>query len=611
MPTLKNFLPELPAFVEQSQRLNTLSNFMELQKSMSGGETFRSPTIGVDQLATSWLRQSMAYRHQMVQDIMTIAMTVEEIRAPIMHITTEVFRRGIQWKPRFALTCTKCEIDYNERVEECEQCGSAEYLGEPDEEQKLVFNEFLNDCNVFDQSLEEVLRQAHFDVNTTDDAFILLEKEYFGEAKGPVRSKVVGIRRLNPALVEIILDGQGLPKNKDFVCYIHRDLEPVSEPGECKTCNRPLVPAMYTLWHRGSKKYLLDSEIIHFSKFSPSEIYGFSPILTIFEKALTIIGMDKNMYRYFWERKMPASMVMVFTDDPESLRRERIHLAAQMKADPNYIPMVAVSARNNRGRVDMVRLFHTLQEMDYLPVREEIRERIGAMWGVTPVWQGAPEAFGGLSQSTSQLSVMSRVVEGDQRLFHTKVFPLILESFGITDWELELPQPEEKAEATRLAFAQQRISAAQQLSMMGFELKIKSPDVGIADIDFIIAGQSQPYRAPAPEEEDTQKQEGDTKEKKEGADEIPEIKKSTTWISELLRKGYSNIELKGLNTLGDKLWFKAGGDEWVAHFNNGTLLNVEKATFKAPPIKTPQPKPTPPSQPSQPYQGDEPEEFGL
>ena len=33
--------------------------------------------------------------------------------------------------------------------------------------------------------------------------------------------------------------------------------------------------------------------------------------------------MDRNLYRYFFERKMPASMVMVTTDDPESLKREQ------------------------------------------------------------------------------------------------------------------------------------------------------------------------------------------------------------------------------------------------------------------------------------------------
>tara|TARA_R100000008_G_scaffold27956_1_gene15496 strand:- start:1837 stop:3117 length:1281 start_codon:yes stop_codon:yes gene_type:complete len=238
--------------------------------------------------------------------------------------------------------------------------------------------------------------------------------------------------------------------------------------------------------------YFTDAEIIHLSKFSPSETYGWSPILTIFEKALTLVGMDKNLYRYFFERKMPASMLLVTTDDPESLRREREHIAAQTRLDPNYVPMVAVSARNQRGRVDMVRLFHSLQEMDYLPVREEVRERVAAMWGVTPAWQGAPEAFGGLSQQTQQLVVMSRVVESDQRMFHEKVFPQLLDAFGITDYEIQLPQPEEKAENTRLSFAAQKIQIANQFSQLGFSVKLKEQDVPIWDADFIVSGEAVP-----------------------------------------------------------------------------------------------------------------------
>ena len=202
--------------------------------------------------------------------------------------------------------------------------------------------------------------------------------------------------------------------------------------------------------------------------------------------------MDRNLYRYFFERKMPGSMMMVFTDDPESLRRERANIASQTRMDPNFIPMVAVSAKNNRGRVDMVRLFHTLQEMDYLPVRAEIRERVAAMWGVTPAWQGAPEAFGGLSTQTQQLVVMSRVVEGDQRLFHEKVFPQLLRAFGVTDWEMKLPNPEEKAEATRISFAQQRAQVAAMYIQLGYQVKLKDDDVPLDQAEFIISGKAVP-----------------------------------------------------------------------------------------------------------------------
>jgi len=458
---LSEYMPEVPQMAQQLSDLNNQINQFQLMK--SAGETSKAPTIGLDHIVNTWVRHQMAYRQQLVMDLQTVAMSVEEIRGPLSHITSEVFRRGLEIVPN---------------------------TSDPDTSQRETLLKWLADSNLFDQSLEEVMRQFHFDLNSLDDAFLYCAKEYKDMGDGTVRSRVTEIRRLNPALVEFDLDTQGLPKNAHFVCPIHRDnVDEVSGVCETTDCGIAKLPAMYTYHHRNSRMYLLDGEIVHLSKFSPSETYGWSPILTIFEKALTLIGMDKNLYRYFFERKMPAAMVMVTTDDPESLRREREHIAAQTRLDPNYIPMVAVSARNQRGRVDMVRLFHTLQEMDYLPVREEIRERVAAMWGVTPAWQGAPEAFGGLSTQTQQLVVMSRVVESDQRLFTEKVFPYLLKALGITDYDITLPNPEEKAESTRLSMAQQKIQIVTQIAGLGFDITLKEQDVPIDAAEFIISGE--------------------------------------------------------------------------------------------------------------------------
>mgnify|MGYP003145778264 CR=1 FL=1 len=462
---LSEYLPEVPTMANRMSQLNGQIAQLELMK--SGGATGQAPTIGLDHIVNTWVRHQMAYRQQLVMDLQMVAYSVEEIRGPLTHITSEVFRRGMNIKP----------IKEN-----------------PNSDQLIRLEEFLDDCNVFDQSLEEVLRQFHFDVNSVDDGFLYLAKEYKVDKDGKtLRSKINEIRRLNPALVEFDLDAAGLPKNAHFMCPIHRE-QVHDEPSTCEEsdCELECRSVMYKYYHRNKHLYLFDSEIIHLSKFSPSETYGWSPILTIFEKALTIIGMDKNLFRYFFERKMPASMMMVFTDDPESVRRERAHIAAQTRLDPNYIPMVAVSSRNQRGRVELLRLFHTLSEMDYLPVRHEIRERIAAMWGVTPAWQGAPEAFGGLSTQTQQLVVMSRVVEGDQRLFHEKVFPQILDAFGVTDYKLEMPNPEEKAEATKISFSQQRAQVANMYVALGFDVKLKGNDVSLDEAEFIISGKAVP-----------------------------------------------------------------------------------------------------------------------
>ena len=479
---LDEFVGPSSPFVQKREAatsmLESLANFNEnlIMKGADDREIGRSPEFGVDYIANSYIRNQLAYRRQLIADLQNISYPVEEIRAPIGHIINEVFRQGLSFS---AIT------------------------ENPDKKQLDKIKKVMSHANQFGQTLEEVLRLFEFDVNTIDDAFLYLVKEYVADEENKISSKVVEIRRMNPALIEFDLDEMGLPSNTHFICPIHR--EAITEsPGKCKIpeqledgsegepCGIELRGAMYRFLHRTQVIYFLESEIIHTSKFTPTETYGMSPILTIFEKALTLIGMDKNLYRYFFERKMPASMLMVQTDDPEALKRERAIIQAETRKDPNYVPMIAVSARNQRGRVDMVRLFHTLQEMDYLPIKDEIRERIAAIWGVTPVWQGNPDSFGGMSTQTSQLVVMGRTVEGDQRRLKDKVFPRLLEAFGITDYELVLPNPEEKAEATRISFSQQRVNNAKILLDMGYTLKLKNENVDMDDVMFVVTGEPVP-----------------------------------------------------------------------------------------------------------------------
>ena len=613
---ITDLLPELPGVLQYQKKLSDLSNIVDLMKASPDGspDKYRVPTLGLDHVVNQWVRQQMAYRMNLVQDLFTIAMTVEEIRGPINHIIGEVFRRGIQWKPKFAAKCEACQIEFQDYLQVCSSCKGE--VKEPDFSQRTSLEKFMSDSNIFDQSLEEILRQFWFDVNAIDIGWLYISKEYIEDGPVDVRSKPLEMRRIHPSLIEYDLDTHGLPKNSHWVCFIHRE-QIYTEAGECDDCDRTLVPTMYKMYRYGGQAnstqanslasegqnvtFLLDSEIIACRKFYTDELYGWSPIMTILDKALTLVGMDKNLYRYFWERNMPASMIMVFTDDPESMRREREHIAARMRQDPNYIPMVAVSTRQNRGRVEMVRLFHTLQEMDYLPVRNEIRERIASLWGVTPAWQGSPEAYGGLSSNTQQLAVMSRVVEHDQRLLEQKVFPNILEAFGVTDWVFELPSPEEKAEATKISFAQQRASVANMLFQMGFDVKSRSSGVSVDDIDFLISGE-----AKAPDQmggmmggmggggggmEGMMGGGGEAPPSEQGGGEeggIPEtptldslglslMKKSGgTWYEQLLNKGYFSPNIKSVSEDGKTILFNSADDDYEATFINGNLMHIEK-----------------------------------
>ncbi len=423
-----------------------------------------------------------------IQDLYLLAFDSAEIRTPLLHIKGEIFRKGFdEWKPKFSVKCVKCGFESKERVDACPKCSSNE-LREPDTKQYEEFDKLKKNCNNFGQSLEELCNIIEDDINIVDDSYLFLNKTYLGDGKN-LYGKVNEIRRLHPALLEFDLDKAGLPKNSHWLCPFHRDKVEVKQ-SECVECGTKMIPVMYVWNHRGQRVYLFEDEIIHSSKFSPSETYGYSPLLTIMQKVLTISGMDRFLYRYFFERKTPTQMILTSTDDPQSLEVERARIDAKMMEDPTYTPWIAVSARTQRGRTDVVKLWHTLQEMDYLNVRNEIRDRVAAIYGVPQIYMNVMEGIGGISGQTQQLKVFSNVVEADQRRYNEKIFPILLQNFGITDWEIRLRAPEEKIEAVVLQMAQQKVAIAAQMLQMGFEVELKPECEDIDTLDFEFTGKA-------------------------------------------------------------------------------------------------------------------------
>jgi len=235
-----------------------------------------------------------------------------------------------------------------------------------------------------------------------------------------------------------------------------------------------------------------------------------------------------------------------------------------------------------------------MQEMDYLPIRNEIRERVASMWGVTPAWQGAPEGFGGLTTQTTQLVVMSRVVEGDQRIFHERVFPKILEAFNITDWKMVLPTPEEKAESTRISFALQRVQLAQQAVGLGYDIELKEQNVDLENVQFVVSGEAvntaklgaeQQALAIMQQEQQMQAEQeqaqGGGGEEQGGEQEMQLSMASKPWTKQLAEMGFPFPIIKELTPDGQRLWFTHGSEDFTASLNMGRIGNVNKAVMKS------------------------------
>jgi len=508
----------LPAGVEQYSKmqgvLSTLDQIVKSSETAKGGAAAgRMAPLGLDAIIQDWVRQQFIYRRSILQDLYVLAYQVTEIRSVVLAIQREVFRRGFgAWVQKFARKCMQCDKKSDdEEQEHCDECYAFEVVtqtvydethddmmekrvkryrrdsdGEkipidtvpPDRTQQANFELLEKDANSFHQTLLEVLHEFMMDILVADDGFLLLNKEYvIDRATGELKSqKVFEITRLHPALTEYDIDRKdGLPERSHWVCRIHREQQTHTSPGFCTvldvdglTCNAKLDPAMYRYFWRGRYRYYTADEILHTSYFNPSKTYGYSPVLTVFEKVLSLIGADRTLYRYWYERRIPPGLLITYTDDPESLETEIERIKMQMLNDPNTFPWIAASAKTNRGKTDFVKLAYTFQELDYLPVRQEIRERVSMLWGVTPLFTGDISGVGGgLSKDTAQTSMHENLVESYQNVINKNILPKLLEQLGITDWTIELAPPREKSEVDKLMVEKQRIENALQMMQRG------------------------------------------------------------------------------------------------------------------------------------------------
>jgi len=521
---------EIPSNLDQYQRVNgligTLDSLVKAAETAQGanGATGRMSPLGLDAIIQDWVRQQFIYRRSILQDLYVLAYQVTEIRSVVLAILREVFRKGFSnWQQKYVRKCVQCGKEFEEDEDEhCDSCFAFEIVQQevydkeydeiitknvrrykrdsqtgdkvpvgtsiPDFTQQKSFDVLIGNANSFHQSLLDVLNEFMTDILIADDGFLLFNKEYeIDPVTGKIsKSKIFEVTRLHPALTEYDIDRKdGLPERSHFLCPIHREQQTHTSPGKCDVvaaegfrCNATLLPAMFRYYWRGRYRYYLADEICHASFFNPSKTYGYSPVLTVFEKVLSLVGADRTLYRYWYERRIPPGLLITYTDDPESLETEIERIKTQMLNDPNTFPWVAASARNNRGKTDFVKLAYTFQELDYLPVRQEIRDRVAMLWGVTPLFSGDASSVGGLTRESAQTDMHNKLIESYQNVINENVIPFMLKQLEISDWTIHLQPPQEETEEIQLSIEKLRLENASMMLQLGYEpIKEKGKDI--------------------------------------------------------------------------------------------------------------------------------------
>jgi len=405
-----------------------------------------------------------------LDDLYDMAKRSSAVSTCIQHLREEIFRKGIEIEPEFVSRCPNCgDLEIDEDV--CPNCGEA--LEKPDGSQKDRLEEFIGEVNEDGESLLDLLLQIENDLDVVDDAYVVFRKEYVLDDDGRIVSwSLKSLERGDPRLMRIVVGKKGMLGGKWWVCLKHRD-RPQEHAGECDVCGGVVYPVHYVSYDARSHEpsvFYIEGEVVHLSKYHPSKHYGRSPLIPVWYYALTLRHMERYISKYYEKMRPPKMAVLFPTRNKESVQKIATEMEYQQREDPYNVPFITYDPSKNNVKAEILRFDMPLSEMQLTEMRNEYFRRIGAVYGVMPLFQGDISMSGGLNNEGLQITVTNRAVDRGQSLFHRKLFPKICLALEVYDWKLVLPPTEERDEAHELQLEQMKVQIATAMKNLGFKV---------------------------------------------------------------------------------------------------------------------------------------------
>ena len=347
-------------------------------------------------------------------------------------------------------------------------------LEKPNPEQLEYAQKFLDGyVNKSEQMFIDVLKELEDDLNIMDDAYLVMVKEYYLDNNNEIRMhRIKEVYRGDPVTMHIYSNDMGERGKGGYICVKHRDRIETSPTALCEECNSELHPVHYVNRVKGEEQYFTKGEVLHFSKYSPGRMYGLSPIITLWNHVTTLIAMENYVNSSYTKARMPKGLLAVQTRNIDSMRSFWRSVKEKMEKDPHFIPVMGIEAEGGKGSVEWVKFMDSLKEMDYMSVKDDLRDRISGFYGVSKVFMADNSASGGLNNEGMQILVTNRAVEMAQTIWNDYVFPFMTAEFGITDWELKLPPSEEEDEIAKLRKREIEVNVAAAIKNLGFEVNM-------------------------------------------------------------------------------------------------------------------------------------------
>jgi hypothetical protein len=339
----------------------------------------------------------------------------------------------------------------------------------------------IDNANVNNQAFVEVCKEAEYDLDIIDDMYLLLNKDYITDDDGNIEfMRIREIVRGDPLVMRMVAEEDGTLGGEMWTCLDHREQEH-RKPGICdeQGCGKKLHEVLYIAVQGGSdnqpKERYIEGEVIHASKYFPSILYGFPPVISIWKEISILLHMNNYVNDYYQNMRTPRGAVMVYTNNIRQTFDEWDVIQERVGNNPAHVPIIPVQQMpdgNTQGKSEFIKFMDTLSEMQYIQAKDDLRQRISSLYGVTNILMNDPAGSGGLNDEGLQIKVTDRSVESGQSIWNDKIYPKVCKEFGITDYVLQLRPNEEEDEMEELQIDQLRIQNANAMHAMGFDVEL-------------------------------------------------------------------------------------------------------------------------------------------
>lgn len=449
--------------------------------------------------------------------IFDMAKNVGDLRLVLEIIQKECFRNGVKVQEKYKYKCLECLKEYKEvptskfvplsesntkekreKLLECSTCGNtnADRFVTPEPKNRVILQTLIDEpINNNGQSFIDNARQIKRDLDTIDYACTIVTNIYkfgvlkekdseTGATQEAITEKIDELIRVHPATVTPIANSEGrlgvLPSGKPaWICpkYMHRD-KYLNHP-VCDRCGTRAftahmetnaIPYGFPGDAPKQMKYASNEVVYIPGIYSPGLLVGDSILNSIWKKVMSLFYQDEYMYKYFDKDRSSKQLLAFASNNAQSVDKFMETQRQGARADP-YMPTTVLLKTDNLDKaVKVIDLTPNFKELEMKEFRNELRQMIGAIYGIASIFAGNVEATKGLGGAQVQVTITNRSIKWHQRELNIKHFRPIAKLFGVKDWEIVLNDSEVIDEMRDVEIQGKKIANASAMYQMAFDV---------------------------------------------------------------------------------------------------------------------------------------------